>query len=431
MAPAAPLPTHQILVLLLQSGVLLWFALFLGRLGRPFGIPPVAAELCTGVLLGPSLLGHLAPGLSGRLFPRDAGQFHLLDAVGQLGVLLLVGMAGMDIDLGLIRRQGAKAVTTSAGGLLVPLALGVCAGLLLPGRLVPAHAHRGVFAAFLGVAMCVSAIPVIAKTLLEMRLLHRDIGQLIMSAAAVGDIAGWLLLSVVSAMVTGGFGANTLPSALGQMLLAAGVAVLIGRPVVGLALRLAARSPNPAVPVTAVVVILLLCGAGTQALGMEAVVGALFGGLLIGSSRRIDRKSLKSMRGFVMAVLAPLYFATAGLRIDLTALGSPVVLLSAVAVLVIAIAGKFSGAYLGARLSRLGHWNGVALGSGLNARGVIEVVVAMAGLRLGVLSPAMYAIVILVAVVTSLMAPPLLRFSAARIDVTDTEMERERILVDV
>jgi Kef-type K+ transport system membrane component KefB len=161
-------------------------------------------------------------------------------------------------------------------------------------------------------------------------------------------------------------------------------------------------------------------------MGMEAIVGTFFGGILIGSSPWIDRERLAPLRTFVMAVLAPLFFATAGLRMDLTALGRPVVLGSAFVVLLIAIAGKFVGVYLGARASRLNHWHALALGSGMNARGVIEVVIAMVGLRLGVLSTEMYTIIVLVAIVTSLMAPPMLRYAVRRIDITAEEEEREK-----
>lgn len=134
------------------------------------------------------------------------------------------------------------------------------------------------------------------------------------------------------------------------------------------------------------------------------------------------------LRTLVISVLAPIFFATAGLRMDLTALARPAVLISAVAVLAVAVVGKFVGAYLGARASRLSHWEGLALGAGLNARGVIEVIVAMVGLRLGILNTAAYTIVVLIAIATSLMAPPTLRYAARRIEVTTEEREREKVL---
>jgi len=427
VAPIAPIGSHQALIFLLQLGLLLAVALVLGRLAARVGMPAVVGELTAGVLLGPSLLGHAVPGLSAWLLPQDSGQIHLLDAVGQVGVLLLVGLAGMHIDLKLVRRKGATAAWVGAGALLVPLGLGIWLGFLLPASLAADGADRSVFALFLGVAMCVSAIPVIAKTLLEMRLLHRNIGQLVISAAALDDIVGWLLLAVVSAMATTGLHAGDVALPVGYLVAVIVFAVVIGRPVVRHTLRLAYRSADQGVSVAAIVVLLLLSAAGTQALGMEPILGTFLCGILIGSSGELDRSRLAPLRTFVMAVLAPIFFATAGLRMDLTALRQPAVLVSALAVLAIAIGGKFAGAYVGARIGRLGHWDGLALGAGLNARGIIEVIVAMVGLRLGVLNTATYTIVVLVAVVTSLMAPPTLRYAVRRIAVTNDEIEREKL----
>jgi Kef-type K+ transport system membrane component KefB len=160
-------------------------------------------------------------------------------------------------------------------------------------------------------------------------------------------------------------------------------------------------------------------------LKLEAVLGAFFAGILLGSGRGFDARRLEPLRTIVLGVLAPLFFATAGLRIDLTELARPPVALTAVVMLSLAILGKFSGAYIGARASRVGHWESLALGAGLNARGVIEVVVAGVGLRLGVLSTAVYTVVVLIAIVTSIMAPPLLRLTMRRVELTADEKLRQ------
>lgn len=433
VAPIAPIGAHELLVLLLQIGMLLGLALLLGQGAVRLRMPAVVGELAAGVLLGPSLFAHVAPGASAWLLPHDPVQQHLLDAIGQLGVLLLVGITGMHIDLGLVRRKGATAARVSAGGLLIPLGLGIGLGFLLPRALVPAD--RTVFALFLGVAMCVSALPVIAKTLLEMRLLHRNVGQLIISAAAVDDIVGWFMLSVVSAAAATGLRADQLGWSLAKLLLIVALAAGLARPGVRLAMRLATRSGEPGVSVATAVVMLMLFAAGTHALGMEPILGTFLGGILIGSSGPAGPdqagvlRTLSPLRTFVMSVLAPVFFATAGLRMDLTALARPEVLGSALAALAIAIIGKFAGAYLGARTSRLPHWEALALGAGLNARGVIEVIVAMVGLRLGILGTESYTCIVLIAIVTSLMAPPSLRFAVRRIAITTEEREREKVFV--
>jgi Kef-type K+ transport system membrane component KefB len=338
----------------------------------------------------------------------------------------------MHIDLGLVRRKGLTAGWVSAGGLFVPLGLGIAAGLLLPASLLAGDsqgggADRTVFALFMGVALCVSAIPVIAKILLELRLLHRNIGQLVISAAAVDDIAGWLMLSVVSGMAVHGLRTDRVLLSVAALAAVVLVTVLIGRPVCRTALSVAGRSGEPGASLATATVLILLSAAGTHALGLEPILGAFLTGILIGSSKQMHPGWVNPMRTFVMGILAPVFFATAGLRMDLTALGRPVVLLSALALLAVAIVGKFAGAYLGARTSRLSHWEGIALGAGLNARGVIQVIVAIVGLRLGILNVEAYTVIVLVAIVTSLMAPPLLRYAVGRIAVTEEERHRERV----
>lgn len=420
-SPPSTLGAHSLLVFLVQVAVLLGVALVLGRLAVRVGVPAVVGELASGVVLGPSLLGTFAP-----VFDNPA-QLHLLDAVGQFGVLLLVGFTGMHLDLGLARRQGRAAAWVGAGGLLVPLGLGVAAGFLLPATMLGPAAERPVFALFLGVAVCVSAIPVIAKVLLEMNLLHRDIGQLTITAAAVDDVVGWSLLAVVSGMAAAsGLTAGHVAWTIGALVLVAVFAVLAGRPLTRGVLRLAERSGDPGVTVAVVVLLVIAFAAGTHALELEPVLGAFMCGLVISSVGGVAREPLAVVRTFVMGVLAPLFFATAGLRMDLTALRHPAVLGTALAVLLLAVVGKFAGAYAGARLARLTHWEGLALGAGLNARGVIGVIVALVGLRLEVLTTEAYTVVVLVSVVTSLMAPPTLRYAARRIAVTDEERERER-----
>ncbi|MFC4056735.1 cation:proton antiporter [Planomonospora corallina] len=422
---AGPIAAHSLLVFLLQVGLLLALALLLGRLAMRFGMPTVVGELLVGVILGPSFLARLAPGLHAWLFPPDPGQLHLLDAVGSIGVLLLVGLTGAHMDTGLIRRRGAAAAGVSAGGLIVPLGLGIGAGLLLPRSLAGEGTDPLVFALFLGTSLCVSAIPVIAKTLLDMRLLHRDVGQLLLIAGMIDDAFGWFMLSIVSAMAAGAVTAGTVPAALLRLLAVAVFALTVGRPLVRGALRLAGGPQDPGPRAATVVVLILLAAAGTHALDLEAVLGAFVCGLLICSSGEAGRAGLAPVNTIVLSVLSPIFFATAGLRIDLTALARPAVLLSALAVLAAAVAGKFLGAYAGARLSGLGRWEAVSVGAGLNARGVIEIVVAMTGLRLGILSGEAYTIVVLVAIVTSLMAPPVLRVAVARIRQTAEERARE------
>jgi Kef-type K+ transport system membrane component KefB len=422
-APIAPLSQHTLLVFLLQLAVLLGLALLLGRLAVRFGLPALVGELLTGVLLGPSVLGHVGPDVAGWLLPRNPEQMHLLDGIGQFGVLMLVGVAGAHLDLGGLRRRRATALRVSGFGLVIPLTLGITAGLLAPAALIADGSERATFAGFVAVAMSVTAIPVIAKTLADLKLLHRDIGQLTLTSGMIDDTVGWFGLALVSAMATSGLSAGKVGTAAVHIVLVLLVTVFVARHLVRWALRLAARSPENGPPIATAVVLILLGAAATQWLSLEAVFGAFLTGMLI-SAAGIDPARLAPLRAVVLSVLAPIFMASAGLRIDLGALADPKILAAALVALAIAIVGKFSGAYLGARTSRMSHWEGIALGAGMNARGVVEVVVAMVGLRLGVLTTDTYTIVVLIAIVTSLMAPPILRYAMARVELTADEQLR-------
>ena len=427
VAPPPSIAAHALLVFLLQVGLLLSTALLLGRLAHRLGMPAVVGELCAGVFFGPTVLGHLAPDASAWLLPQTAAQFHLLDAIGQIGVVLFVGVTGIEVDFGLVRRKGTVALRVGVAGLVIPLAAGVIAGLLAPSSLLTGSMDRKAFALFVGVAMCVSALPVIAKTLSDMNLLHRNIGQLTIAAGVVDDVVGWLLLSIVSAMATAGVRGGTVVTSVALLGIAVLVTATIARPLVRGAFARCQQSPENGPTLATAVLVIVLSAAATQAMGFEAVFGAFLGGLLIGSAN-VDLSRLAPLRAMVVSVFAPLFFATAGLRVDLTVLTHTVSLLTALVALLIAIAGKFAGAYLGALASKLTRWEALALAGGMNARGVIQIVVATVGLRVGVLDTTTYTIVILVAITTSLMAPPILRRAMPHILLTEEETERGRAL---
>lgn len=414
------------LIFLLQIGVLLAVATGLGRAAARLNFPRVVGELAAGVIMGPSLLGNLSPGLSNWLLPQDAGQMNLLNAVAQVGVLLLVAVTGAHVDLTLLRRKRRVIAWVSAGSVLIPLVLGFVLGLVLPAFLIGPSGRRATFALLVGVAVAVSALPVIAKTLLDMGLLHRDVGQVIVGSAAVSDIVGWLLLSVVSAMATLGLRTEVVLKSIGCLLLVLTATVFLARPLARRLLRPAGRPADRDLSVSIIVVLVLLSAAATHALGMEPILGAFLCGIVVGSLSADSRRCLDSMRGFVMAVLAPLFLATAGLQVDLAALGHVRVLAAALATLAVAVGTKFAGAYLGARAGRLNHTEAFAIGAGLNARGLVEIVLASVGRQLGVLTSASYTIIVLVAVLTSVMAPSLLRRTTGRIPTTPAETERQR-----
>lgn len=425
LATVPQLTGRPLMTFLLQVAVLLLLAHLLARLAAGCRLPAVVGELFAGVLVGPSVLGAMTPHTVDWLLPTAPERAHLFDGLAQLGAVLLVGITGAQLDHRVLRLRRGTALRVSLLSLLVPLGFGIGFGFAMPGRLLAPHAERFTAALFLGVAMCVSALPVIGKILSDMRMLHRDVGQLILTSATVDDAAGWVLLSVVSALALGSSDPWRLTRSLLSLLAMVLIALTVGRPVVHRLLRLLATGDDPGRAIAPVVVLLLL-GAGTaQWLGLEPVFGAFLVGVLVGRPGVVEPARLAPLRTLTMSVLAPIFLTDVGLRVDLTTLLHPTAALTALAVTVLAVVGKLLGAYLGARLSRLGHIEAVAIGAGLNARGVIGFVVASAGLRLGVLTTTTYTVIVLVALVTSMMAPPMLRWTVGRLRLTEAERYRQ------
>lgn len=421
-----PLAGHELLLVLLQFGLLLLVARALGEVAVRLRLPSVVGELLAGFLLGPSLLGTIAPGFFEALFPPSPQQYHLLEVISWLGVIMLLILTGLETDVGLIMRKGKGAAAVSLGGTVVPLAAGIALGFFLPQQFLAAPDKRLVFALFVGTAISISAIPVIAKVLMEMKIIRRDIGQITLAAGMVGDTIGWILLSIVAGMASSG---QINLAAAGRALIAVfvvfAVSFTIGRRLVAWIIRtLDNQVGGDTVKITALMVLALAWGSVTHALGLEAVLGAFIVGILLGQVKRFDERAQHSFQQIALGVFAPVFFAFSGLRVDLKTLADPLTLAVGMVVLAIAILGKFVGAYAGAKVTGLGNWEALALGSGLNARGAMEIIVATIGLSLGILTPAMYSIILMVAVVTSLMAPPLLRWTLGHIELGSDEVTR-------
>jgi Kef-type K+ transport system membrane component KefB/nucleotide-binding universal stress UspA family protein len=422
------LTDSDLLRLLLDLVLLLVVARALGEMARRLGQPQVIGELAAGVLLGPSLLGRLAPGLAGTLFPTGGAGPLLLQLVAQVGVIFLLLLSGLEVDFELMRRKARPAVLVAAGGLVLPFFSGYGLGLLLPGELAAGSATRALFALFLATAMSISAVPVIVKILLDMDLMRRDVGQLTVAAGVLSDTAGWFLLAAASGMATG----HTLPVAsLARTLLLMLAFVLFCFTLGHRLLRsfvgwVDDRLGEASATLSAVVVAGLAGAAVTLALHVEAFLGAFLVGVQLARVPRVGDALRQHLQAMTLAVFAPVFFASAGLRVDLPAILTPALAGITLAVIATACAGKFLGTYVGARAAGLPHWPAVGLGAGMNARGAVEIIVATVGLEVGVLSVGMYSIIIIMAVATSVMAPPALRWSLGRAPADPEEQERLR-----
>ena len=421
-----PLGHHELLLLLLQLALLLFVARGLGELMRRIDLPPVVGELLAGVLLGPSLFGLVLPDLQAYLFPKSQTQSDLLAVVSWLGVLFLLVVTGIETDFNLIVRKGRTALLISLGGIIVPFATGLGLGWLLPGDFLANPSQRLVFSLFIATAMSISAVPVIAKVLMDLKLIRRDIGQVTLAAGMMDDTIGWILLAVVSGLATSGqFNVGAVVSSVSGAVIFLGVALTVGRTVVDKILRWVDDTIGGATAGLSTVLILAFSAAAlTHSLGIEAALGAFVVGILAGQSRRFSQEAGHTLEMVTAGFLAPIFFASAGLKVNIIQLLAPETLIIGLLVLAIACFGKFVGAYAGARAGGLSHWEGLAMGSGMNARGAMEIIVATIGLSLGVLSQQMYSIIVMVAIVTSLMAPPLLRWTLSKVVMSEEEAQR-------
>lgn len=401
---------HDVLVFLVQIAVLVGLARILGAATRRIGQPAVVGELIAGIIAGPSLFGRLAPDAFSWTFPTSESSGAMLFALAWLGLLLLLAGTGIESDLGVVKALGRPVALVSVGSLIVPLAGGYALGLASPAVLVGGETSVGGYAAFLAVAMSISSLPVVARVLAELGMVRRNVGQLVLATAVANDVVGWLLLGLVVG-VAGAGDAATIESVavtVASVAVFAVVSLTLGGLAVDRGLRQIAGYGLEA-HVGAVVVVVAVASAVTQAIGVEAVLGAFVAGLVIGRSRWRDDRALAIIATATNAVFAPLFFATAGLRIDLGVFADPTVAVWSVVIIAVASVTKLVGAWTGAVMAGLPAPEARALGVGLNARGALEIVIASIGLGLGILTDASYAAIVIMALATSIAAPPLLR----------------------
>lgn len=420
-------PHQDVLVLLIQIAVLLLTARALGELAQRLGQPSVVGEILAGIVLGPSLLSGLVPQVGAWIVPPHQGQGELLEVVSLIGVMFLLLLTGLETDLALIRRQARTAISASLSGIVVTFSTGFLLGWLLPDSLLADPGQRLVFALFLATAMSITAVPVIAKVLMDMNLMRRDVGQTILAAGMSDDAIGWTLLSIVAGLaagdvVTGG----TVLGAVGSVVLFMVLSFTLGRWVVKRSLDFVqdeVRSRDRLL--TLVVVLTFAWGAITQALNLEAVLGAFAMGVLFGRMPRLPAEVVRKVESMTLAIFAPIFFAVSGLKVDVAPLLRPQMILITLVVIFVASFGKVVGVYLGARfLGKRDHWTALSLGAGMNARGAMEIIVATIGLQIGVLTQDMFSIIVIMAMTTSLMAPPALRWALKRVKPEQQELAR-------
>ena len=404
---------HQLFLFLVDVAVLFVVARIGGELAARIGIPLHVGELVLGIMLGPSLLGWIAPAAFETVFPAEPSQRTLLDIFSWTGVVMLVLIGGLEARLGILARARAAVIGSWIGGFTLPFAAGFALGMVFPDALVPAAVGKPVFALFLATAMSISAIPVIARILMDLELFRTRTGSVIIAAAVADDTIGWIVLSVVTGLAAGGVAVGSVARTILLTAAFVGLALTAGKLLVDHALRLAPRLRIPHANTSIVFAIVLVFAAVTQAIGVHLVLGAFVAALLIGRSGQVDRRTVAGLREIGMGFFVPFFFAYTGIKVDLTMMRGSALAFT-IAAVVVACLGKIIGGGLGARLGGLPAWEALAVGFGLNARGAMELVIASIGLSVGVLNDATYAMVVLIAVFTTVMTAPLLRWCIGR-----------------
>ncbi len=415
---------HELLVFWVQLFVIYTTARVLGYGARRLGLPSVVGELTAGVVLGPSLFGVVWPGGFEWFLPDSEVQSAMLLAVGWFSAAFLLVVAGFETDLTLIKRLGRAAALVTLGSLVVPLAGGLIVGSQIPEQFWGDQATRLLFTLFIGVSVAVSALAVVAKILGDLGLMRRDVGQLTVAVGMANDLVGWVILGIIAGLAAGEVSVVSVGLTIAGLAAFLVGGLTIGQRLVDASLRIVRRDgPNVQGALTVSLGAMLFFGVITQWLGVEAVLGAFVGGVVLARSRYKQVESQHLIEELTSVVFAPLFFASAGLRLDLGLLRGDA-LKWALVLLAVALGLKFAGSFLGARLAGLTTQEGFLLGAGLNARGALEIIIATVGLSLGVFNETSFTMIVMIPLVTSLIASIGVRYLSRNLEGSTAERER-------
>lgn len=398
--------------LLTQIGVILLCGRLLGLVFRRLGQPSVIAEIVAGILLGPSLLGAISPEALTALFPDST--LAVLGTTSQLGLVFFMFLVGLEFDLGLLRGQGRTSLAISNAGIVVPFALGGLLSIPLHPMLAPAGVARLPFGLFMGAAMSVTAFPVLARILAERQLIRTRIGAITLASAALDDVTAWCMLAVVVAIA----GADGVLPAVQTTALAALYVVVMWKGVRPILARLGPRAGHVVSSdlIAGVFLLLLASASVTEWIGIHALFGAFLFGTVVPRERGLANVLIEKIEDLVTLVLLPIFFAYSGLRTQIGLLDTPGAWGTAAVIIAVATLGKFGGTAMAARLTGLDTRSAAAVGVLMNTRGLMELVVLNIGLDLKVISPELFAMMVVMALVTTLATSPVLEriFPAAQ-----------------
>lgn len=403
---------NSLSILLLQLVVIIIAARLVGKLFLKIGQPPVLGEIVAGIVLGPSLLGLLSPETMAFLFP--ASSMEPLKLLSQIGVVLFMFVVGMELDVRHLRQKAYAAIMVSHASIVVPFFLGAALSLWLYSSLAPAGTSFTPFALFIGIAMSITAFPVLARILEDRQMSQTYLGSIALTCAAVDDVTAWCALALVIAVAQSGSVAAsllTITFALGFIC----VMLLVIKP--QLSRLLAAKPDRPEhsrALVAGILAFVLACALLTEAIGIHALFGAFLAGVVMPSTAGLRVLLKEKLETFSAAALLPLFFAFTGLRMQISLLNDWHSWGMCAVIIVVAIAGKLGASMLMARWTGMNWRDSFSLGVLMNTRGLVELIVLNIGYDLGILSARAFAMLVLMALVTTFMTGPLL--SLVRVD---------------
>ncbi len=416
----------------LELAVILAACRVVGLVARRLGQPQVVGEMIAGVLLGPSLLGLVAPGVQQSLFPPGQANT-VLYTLAQIGLVLYMFLVGLNFDVDLIRHRAGTAAAVSAAGILTPLALGalIAAPLVASGVFFGEDVTLIMAMLFLGASIATTAFPMLARIIFEKRLTGTSLGTLALACGAADDALSWCILAVVLAIHRGSPSTATL-AIVGGVLYAL-VLLTVGRRVLRVLGPMSERRNTISAPMlSAVLGLLMLCAWFTDIVGIYAIFGAFILGVAMPSGFFADRLTA-TLEPLVTTFLLPLFFVYSGLNTQIGLLDSPVLWAVTLGLLMVSIAGKGIACTVAARLRKVPLRESVALGSLMNARGLIELILLNIGLQAGIITPTLFTILVIVAIITTLMTSPIFEFVYGRhrpADVVSPARENQQSGVD-
>jgi Kef-type K+ transport system membrane component KefB len=398
-----------LLKVILQLVVIIAAARMGGWLFKKLGQPLVVGEIATGLLLGPSLLGRLNPELSAQIFPEGTSEIFMV--LGQLGLVFLMFIVGLEFDFGHLRTIGRSAAAVAVAGIVLPFALGACLAWSIHSRVAPEYSMPG-FVLFMSTALSITAIPILGRIMMEFGITRTTLGVLTISAAAVDDAIGWMLLAVVSAAVRGSFSLLPVLQMLGWTTLLIAAVFFVVRPLVGRwSQRVLSNNADtlPLVPFSIVLLLVLTSAVVTNWIGIFSIFGPFVLGASLCDQHALQKAIRVRMEDFVTAFFLPVFFTYTGLRTDIGTLDSVFLWAVCGLVVTVAIVGKVVGCGAAARLGGLSWRDSASVAVMMNTRALMGLIAVNIGRDLGVIPDTIFCMMVIMAIVTTLMTAPILR----------------------